>query len=70
MLLSPRMGKKVRLFYRLFLASGNPDYRYTQEDVDSYEDSVAFLDYLIGLPVDDPGFVVGTELRRLAPQLG
>ena len=68
--LAREWARRAEYFYRLYLASGDVGFKYSQEHVDRYVDSPVFLDYLIGLDVEHPAFDVGTALRKLAPRLG
>ena len=46
------------------------NFRYTQAMVDSYVESPEYLDWAVGLDLDEPSFDKMAEIRRLVPKVG
>ena len=57
-------------FYSIWLLSDNVDYQFTEDDIDSYPESPAFLDFMVALDIEHPAFDAGIEVRRLNPIIG
>ena len=68
--LAREWARRADYFYRLYLESGAPDFRYTDQMVKDFPDSIEFLDFLLSKDVEDHCYIVGQELRSLCPRLG
>jgi hypothetical protein len=56
-------------FFRIWLENvgGGVPFRYTADALNSYEDNLEFLDWLIAQPIDSPGYIRGQQFRAILP---
>ena len=43
---------RMQYFFGIWQAQENPDYSYTQADVEGYEESLEWIDFMLGIPDD------------------
>ena len=63
-MLSQEYCRRANFFVDLFLAQGNEDYVFSDEDLDRCHADEAFLDWFCSLDTDDPCFDRGNEIRH------
>ena len=68
-MLAREFARRGNFFCFMWHDSGLPlaNFNYTQAMVDSYVESAEYLDWAIGLDVDEPSFDKMVEIRRLVP---
>ena len=67
--LSREFCRRGEFFYTRYLASGDPLYKFSQADVDAYQESEAWLDFVCSLSIEANAFEKAMEIRRLSPRL-
>ena len=62
--------RRADYFYCIWERSEEPNYVYTEDDVDGYPNNEELLSFMVAEGHESPAFQEGLAVRRLAPRLG
>ena len=62
--------RRAEFFYRIWVEAESEEFVFTALHINSYEEDMEWLDFMIGLPASDPAFAKGMEMRGSAPRVG
>lgn len=65
--LAVEVCRRLQYYFDLWVNAEGDVYRYSQADLDSYEETVEWCDFLLGLEDGHPAWDRSREIRRLTP---